>query len=183
MDTDAERKPKASEQPAPNQREPWNRADRINFIGVAIAFVVAVIGAVPVAASFYQSRFDASKAVITSISDGQSLPSNRIAVSGTSRHISDDSDLWLTASGDSDQVYPIAELRTNGMWSATEKQVCFRLGRGPQRLDVWMSPDTGDGAFVAYMQANNTTGFNSVPAGFVKEAQVTLYIQHAFNQC
>jgi hypothetical protein len=56
------------------------------------------------------------------------------------------------------QVYPIAELLTNGAWNATEKQVCFRLGPRRQRLDVWMTPDTGDGAFVAYMQGTTRRG-------------------------
>jgi hypothetical protein len=168
---------------APEQREPWSRADRINFCGFLIALVVAVIAVVPVLINTYESHFDAPGAAITSLSNGQRLPNNRISVSGTSKHVPTDSDLWLTVSGPSDQVYPIAELSTSGKWNATEQRVCFRLGPDMQRLDVWLAPDTADGAFVGYMQTNHTTGFNSVPDGFVKKAQVTITIQKLLSRC
>lgn len=174
----------ARETPEASKRHvPWSLADKINLTGVVIAFVVAVIAVVPAIMATYRNLFDAPGAVIISASDGQRFPNNRISVSGTSKNISADSDLWLTVSGPSDQVYPIAELPTNAKWSATEKEVCFRLGPGKQRLDVWMTPDTGDGAFVAYMQANSTSGFDSVPAGFTKEAQVTVTIQKVLSRC
>lgn len=168
---------------APEQHEPWSRADIINFFGVVIALVVAVIAVVPVLINTHESHFDAPGAAIISLSNGQRLPDNRISVSGTSKHLPADSDLWLTVSGPSDQVYPIAELSTSGKWEATEQEVCFRLGPGMQRLDIWMVPDTADGAFVGYMQTNHTKGFNSVPAGFTKEAQITIIIQKLLSRC
>lgn len=152
-------------------------------MGVAIAFVVAIVAFVPVVTNAYRSLFDAPGAAITSTSYGHRFPNNRISVSGTSQNIPADSDLWLTVSGASDQVYPIAELPTNAAWHATEKEVCFRLGPRMQRLDVWMSPDTDDGAFVAYLQKNLSPGFNSVPAGFTKEVQINIFVQRVFSRC
>ena len=155
-------------------KNPWTRPDKINGLGVTIALVALIV---PFLVHFYSSHFEAPQAAITSVHEGQRFPGKRIAVSGNSRHIPDDSDLWLTVSGMGHEVYPIAELNTDtSHWTATEKQVCFRLGPQSQRLDVWLTPDTNDGAFVKYMQGNNSSGFYSVPAGFVKEDQVTISI-------
>lgn len=170
-------------QEGPRARERWTRADKINGVGSIVALVALLVAAIPESVNLYHNHFDSPHASITSIKDGEHLPNNKIAVSGTSQHISADSDLWLTVSGPSDQVYPIAELPINTQWNATEKQVCFRIGPATQRLDVWIAPDTNDGAFVGYMQANHTSGFDSVPSGFVKEAQVTIHIRKVLSRC
>jgi hypothetical protein len=164
-------------------REPWTRTDKISRISAVVAVAALVFALIPETASLIHNYYYSSRASITSIRNGEQLPDNKIEVSGTSQSISADSDLWLTVSGPSDQVYPVAELPANTQWNATEKQVCFRLGPGTQRLDVWIAPDTADGAFVGFMQANHTYGFNSAPGGFVKAAQVTIYIRKWLPQC
>jgi hypothetical protein len=167
--------------PIPRARERWTRADIINGVGVVIALLVAII---PESVNFYHDHFDSPRASITSIKGGEHIPNNKIAVSGNSQHVSADSDLWLTVSGPSDQVYPIAELPINTKWTATEKQACFLIGPGTQRLDVWIAPDTNDGAFVGFMQeGKHTSGFNSAPSGFVKAGQVTIYVQNVLSHC
>jgi len=167
----------------PRARERWTRADKINGVGSIVAILAFLVAIIPESVNFYRDHFYSPRASITSIRDGENLPSNKVAVSGISQHISANSDLWLTVSGPSDQVYPIAELPINTQWNATEKQVCFRIGPGTQRLDLWIAPDTNDGAFVGFMQANHTTGFNSVPSGFVKAAQVTIHIREVLSRC
>lgn len=170
----------------PTQGQPWLRADKINLAGVITAALVAFIVSfvIPFLIHVYQHHFRDPYSSIATPANGQVLATNRIAVKGTAGHIPPDSDLWLSASGPSDEVYPIAELQVNaGQWGAAERQVCFRIGPGPQRIDVWISPDTSDGSFVAYMQTNHSSGFSSVPAGFIKLDQVTVYIRHAVNNC
>jgi hypothetical protein len=168
-----------------DQPEPWTRPDRINRWGVIIALVSLVVGVgVPWAVRGYQHFFEEPYATIDSPTSGQVFVTNRISANGTAGHISADSDLWLTASGPSDQIYPIAELQVNaGQWSATEKQVCIRIGPQLQRIDVWISPDTADGAFVAYQQKRNSFGFNSVPSGFTKLYQVDIHVKHPLKNC
>lgn len=178
MSTGARGKPGARK-----ERDPWSLADRINFVGVVIALAAGSIAAAPVLTHWYLDIFDSPGAAITSIVNGQHVATHRIAISGTSQHIPPDFDLWLTASGDSDVLYPIAELPANGRWNTTEKQVCFRLGPGKQRLDVWMGPDTGDGSFVGYLQRNSSKPFYNVPAGFTKRAQVTILVEDARSRC
>lgn len=169
----------AQDAPTP-QKQPWTRPDKINLIGVIIALLALII---PEAYRVYQ-HFQAPSAAIDTPSNGQVLATNQIAVKGTAGNIPDDFDLWLTASGPSDEVYPIAELQVNaGQWSTTEEETCFRIGPGQNRIDVWMSPDSDDGSFVAYMQKNNTNGFFSVPAGFIKLSQVNIDIRHVLNYC
>jgi hypothetical protein len=168
----------------PRKREPWTRTDKISRVSAVVAVIAFIFAVVPTVVNLIHDYFFSPRASITSVRNGEQLPSNRIAVSGTSRNISAGSDLWLTASGPSDQVYPIAELPTNTQWNATEKQVCFLIGPGTQRLDVWITPDTSDGSFVGFMQVkNHMSGFDSVPTGFVKAAQVTVHIQKWMSRC
>jgi hypothetical protein len=135
----------------------WTRPDLINLAGVIVALVAFTS---PLAFHIYEHYFQDPHAAISTPVNGQVFATNQIAVKGTAGNIPPDSDLWLSASGPSDEVYPIAELQVNaGQWSVTEKRAYFRIGPGPQRLDVWMSPDTDDGEFVGYMQVNHTFGF------------------------
>jgi hypothetical protein len=174
----------ARDSPA-TQEQPWTRPDKINLWGVIIALAALIVGVgIPWAVRGYQHFFQEPYATIDAPSNGQVFATNRVSVNGTAGHVPADSDLWLSASGPNDEVYPIAELQIKaGLWSATEKQVCFRIGPHLQRIDVWISPDTNDGAFVAYMQKNNSFGFDSVPAGFIKLVQVNIYVQHPLNNC
>jgi hypothetical protein len=169
-------------QPSPAGRRPakrgnsWTLPDKINMAGVIIALVALIS---PWAYHIYQQHFKEPHAAIETPMNGQVFDTNRIAVRGTAGNVAADSDLWLSASGPSDEVYPIAELQVNaGRWSANEKQVCFRIGPGQQRIDVWLSPDTNDGEFVGYMQGNHSFGFFSVPDGFIKLYQVNIYVRH-----
>lgn len=167
------------------QKQAWTRVDKINFWGVVIALVGLIAGVgIPWAVRGYQHYFEAPYATIDVPGNGEVFATNQIGVKGTAGHIPADSDLWLSASGPNDEVYPIAELQVNaGQWSATEKQACFRIGPGLQRIDVWISPDTNDGEFVAYMQKNSSLGFFSVPAGFIKLYQVNIQVKHPLNNC
>jgi hypothetical protein len=174
-------------QPAHTQSTPtarkksWTLPDLVNLCGV----IIALLGlTVPAAYHVYQTHFLAPQAAIDAPVNGEIFPTNRIAIRGTAGHVPADSDLWLSASGPSDEVYPIAELQvSSGQWSVTEKQACFRIGPGSQRIDVWISPDTNDGPFVAYMQKNNSFGFSSVPVGFIKLSQVNINVRHPLNNC
>jgi hypothetical protein len=164
------------------KKQSWTRPDKINSFGVVIALLALIV---PAAYHEYQRHFRDPSAAIETPKNEQIFPTNQIAVQGTAVHISDDSDLWLSASGPSDEVYPIAELQVSeGRWNVTEKQACFRIGPGLQRIDVWMSPDTNDGAFVSYMQgSHNSYGFSSVPTGFVKLSQISISVKHPLNNC
>jgi hypothetical protein len=179
--------PETSARKRADRRQPWTLADRINFTGVIIALVAAVlgiIGGVPGIADFYHNDFQQPRAAIVVPRDGQVFATNRIGVKGTAEHISGDSDLWLSVSGNSDQVYPVAELQVRaGWWSASEKQVCFLIGKGPQRFDVWIAPDTDDGEFVADEQKEYPIAFNSVPTGFVKLFQIDFRVRRIVTRC
>jgi hypothetical protein len=170
----------AGSTPAKQDRS-WSLPDKINMTGVAIALLGLVA---PWGYHIYQHYFREPNAAIEAPKNGQAFATNRIAVNGTAGNIPADSDLWLSVSGPSDQVYPIAELQVKaGKWSVTEKQACFRIGPAQQRIDIWLSPDTSDGEFVGYMQGNHSYGFNSVPAGFIKLYQVSIYVQHPLKNC
>jgi hypothetical protein len=147
--------------------------------------IIALLAlAAPVVYHSYQRYFEEPRASIDFPKNGQSFATNQIAVDGTAAHVPTDSDLWLSVSGPNDEVYPIAELQVSaGQWSVTEKQACFRIGPGSQRVDVWISPDTNDGPFVAYMQKNSPIGFSSVPLGFLKLSQANIYVQHPLHNC
>jgi hypothetical protein len=178
-------RPRSQPPPPPDtpsaKRHSWTRPDIINLTGVVIALLALTA---PWAYNVYRQHFQEPRAAIEAPRSGQVIETNQIAVKGTAANVPADSNLWLSASGPSDEVYPIAELQVNaGRWSADKAQVCFRVGPGMQRIDVWMSPDTDDGAFVGYMQKNNTAGFFSVPRGFIKLSQVDIYIRHALNNC
>jgi len=163
------------------KKQPWTRPDKINLTGVIIALLALMV---PGAYHAYQQHFQKPRATIDVPKNGQIFATNQIAVKGAAAHVPADFDLWLSASGPSDEVYPIAELQVSaGQWGVTEKQACFRIGPGSQRIDVWISPDTNDGAFVAYMQKNNSFGFSSVPAGFMKLSQVNIYVRHPLHNC
>lgn len=167
-------------------RRSWARADKINLAGVITAALVALIVSLvaPYLIHVYQHHFRDPYATIAAPRNGQVFTTNQIAVKGTAGRIPANSDLWLSASGPSDEVYPIAELQVNaGQWSAAEKQACFRIGPKQQRIDVWISPDTNDGSFVAYMQTSHSYGFSSVLAGFIKLNQVTFHVRHALQHC
>lgn len=167
------------------QGQPWTRPDKINLVGVILALAAFIGGVgIPGAIHVYQHYFQEPRATIDAPRNGQAFAANRIAVKGTASNIPANSDLWLSASGLSDEVYPIAELQVNkGHWSASAKQACHRIGPKLQRIDVWISPDTSDGKFVAYVQKNNTFGFFSVPAGFVKLYQTTIHVRLALQNC
>jgi hypothetical protein len=170
-------------EPGATRRRPWSLSDRISVASFIITLValLAIVGGVPGIVDFYPSKFKRPEATIVFPEDGQVLATNRIGVKGTAERIPGDSDLWLSVSGGSDEIYPVAQLK-EGKWSASEKQVCFLIGPGPQRFDVWVAPDTDDGRFVAFMQlTEHPSGLFSVPAGFVKLCQINFRVRDMSN--
>ena len=102
------------------KKQSWTRPDKINSFGVIIALLALIV---PAAYHAYQRYFREPGAAIETPKNEQIFPTNQIAVRGTAVHIPDDSDVWLSASGPSDEVYPIAELQlSDGRWTVTEKQ-------------------------------------------------------------
>lgn len=158
----------------------WSRPDRINGIGVIIAFMGLVVGVgVPHVVQFYQYLHRA-RASIAYPRNGQHFAVNKLSISGSASRIPLDDVLWLTVSGPSEEIYPITSLNlplSGGKWAVSESQIGCLLGPHRQQIVVWLGPDTSEAPFVEFVQNRaHPQGLLSVPLGFEKLSQVNISV-------
>lgn len=167
----------------PPPKQSWSRPDRINGIGVIVAIIGLVAGVgIPRIIQFchYLHRPQAS---ITYPRNGQHFAVNLVPISGSAKHVPPNDVLWVTASGASEELYPITNLNLilHGVkWNIPASQASCLIGPGQQQIVVWLGPDTSEAPFVKFLQSSeHTQGLLSVPLGFEKLSQVNIYVRKA----
>jgi hypothetical protein len=158
---------------SPNRKERWSRADKIN-LGVAIIAIIAAASPWVPNVYHYVTR---PTVVISSPPANYTSGESGFSASGTSQHIPEDDDLWLMVRAPGAFWFPIEKLEINGEWSVPSHMICYRLGPDQQDLQVWMIPDTADGALINYMnEAHPTSPITQMPPGSVMETHRTIQV-------
>jgi hypothetical protein len=155
-------------------RAKWDRADKINGIGVLIALLGLIAGVGVPNIVRWVSYLHRPQVSIRWPGNNDKLVNNTFGANGTAEAIPSDADLWLMVKPALEgRWYPVERLPiTNDKWNISRRQIC--PASGLQELVIYMVPGSDEGPLWNYEKNIKTTqksvGINSVPLDSVVEA-------------
>lgn len=156
------------------KRAKWDRADKINGIGVLVALLGLIAGVGIPNLLHWLSYLNRPQVIITWPGNNSKVANNTFDASGTAKNIPPNADLWLVVKPALEgRWYPVERLPViNDKWNTGKSQIC--PAPGLQELVIYMVPGPEEGQLWAYeksiLSTHKSVGINSAPPNSVVEA-------------